>query len=95
MTSAYRPPTMRGDGTPSGQGNGNAGNGNIAAGIKRPPLNDVSNQPQHHVTTLTSDGADAKRQRLSAQGAGNGMNVENLNVTAALQPPGGAATGGV
>lgn len=85
-TSAYRPPTRRADGPGPGPASGN-----MAAGVKRPPLNDVSNQPQHHVTAVMTDGADAKRQRVSGQGAGlgAGAGVENANANAAAQ--GGAA----
>jgi DNA repair and recombination protein RAD52 len=66
-TSAYRPPTRRTDAPP-----GNV-SGNMAAASSRPPLNDVSNlHPQHNVTAVTADGADAKRQRLGGQVDGPG-----------------------
>lgn len=72
-TSAYRPPTRRGLDT-----NGNtaitgppAGVDRVLAAAKRPPLSDVSNlQEQHSVTARTDDGADVKRQRITASESG-------------------------
>lgn len=83
-TSAYRPPTRRSDATAAGStgqsiyGSG-SGNGNMAAGVKRPPLNDVSNmQPQHSVTARDQEGADIKRQRIGGSGPGPGHGNVNL-----------------
>lgn len=104
-TSAYRPPTRRFDGPPttgagpSAQGLGN-GNGNMAAGVKRPPLSDLSNiQPQHNVTARTEEGADVKRQRIVGPGLGPGnfdgavSDLENAgrDVTGAGAGAGGAS----
>jgi DNA repair and recombination protein RAD52 len=73
-TSAYRPPTRRFDGpSTAGAAPSVQGNGNMAAGIKRPPLSDLSNiQPQHNVTARTEEGADVKRQRVVGPGHGLG-----------------------
>ncbi|KIW78526.1 hypothetical protein Z517_08364 [Fonsecaea pedrosoi CBS 271.37] len=67
-TSAYRPPTRRG---PLDSGPGHAlslvdpsGVDRVLQAAKRTPLGDVSNVQQHHVTSITADGADAKRQRV-------------------------------
>ena len=58
---------------PSALGHGN-GNGNMAAGVKRPPLSDLSNiQPQHKChRARTEEGADVKRQRVVGPGFGPG-----------------------
>ncbi|EXJ61451.1 uncharacterized protein A1O5_11767 [Cladophialophora psammophila CBS 110553] len=70
-TSAYRPPTRRG---PLESGNGQVSSTVESGGVdrvlqvaKRTPLGDVSNL-QHHVTAVTMDGADAKRQRVDDVG---------------------------
>lgn len=67
-TSAYRPPTRRADAPMP-----NNTSTNVAAGTKRLPLNDVSNV---HVTAVTADGTDAKRQRLGGQMDGPGDDGE-------------------
>jgi DNA repair and recombination protein RAD52 len=93
-TSAYRPPTRRSDGPTLGA---TGPNGNMAAGVKRPPLSDVSNmQPQHNVTARGEEGADVKRQRVVGPGSGNlnldgaGPGVENTGRSGA-----GAGAGAV
>ncbi|OAP59052.1 hypothetical protein AYL99_06350 [Fonsecaea erecta] len=70
-TSAYRPPTRRG---PLESGTGHAlssvdpgGVDRVVQAARRTPLGDVSNV-QHHVTSITVDGADAKRQRVADVG---------------------------
>jgi DNA repair and recombination protein RAD52 len=99
-TSAYRPPTRRSDGPAVGVPAYGTGNGNTAAGVKRPPLNDVSNmRPQHHVTAQDQEGADMKRQRISGPGPGPGPGHGNLNLDGAALDmenagrPGGGAGG--
>ncbi|KAK5047899.1 hypothetical protein LTR84_006087 [Exophiala bonariae] len=65
-TSAYRPPTRRGPESNSGSpitGVGAGGVDRVLQSVKRPPLGDVSNV-QHSVTAVTTDGVDAKRQKL-------------------------------
>ncbi|OCT53666.1 DNA repair and recombination protein rhm52 [Cladophialophora carrionii] len=67
-TSAYRPPTRRGPLESNATHGSNlvevgAGDRGLQA-AKRTPLGDVSNV-QHHVTAVTTDGADAKRQRVA------------------------------
>ncbi|KIX95761.1 uncharacterized protein Z520_08469 [Fonsecaea multimorphosa CBS 102226] len=74
-TSAYRPPTRRGP-PESGTTSHTMSSVDVGGGVdrvlqaaKRTPLGDVSNmQQQHHVTSITADGADAKRQRLGDVG---------------------------
>lgn len=66
-TSAYRPPTRRGPEPNGGSpvpGVGPGGVDRVLQAVKRPPLGDVSNV-QHSVTAVTTDGADAKRQKLA------------------------------
>lgn len=66
-TSAYRPPTRRGPGdtiaAPASHLPEQGGVDRVLQTAKRTPLGDVSNM-QHHATAVTSDGADAKRQRV-------------------------------
>jgi DNA repair and recombination protein RAD52 len=63
--SAYRPPTRRGPDPTAAGGTG----GQNSSTIKRAPLGDVSNMQQS--TTGTSDGSNAKRQRVN--GPENGI----------------------
>lgn len=70
-TSAYRPPTRRG---PLESGPAQAphlpdqgGVDRVMQAPKRTPLGDLSNV-QHNATAVTTDGADAKRQRVSDTG---------------------------
>ncbi|EXJ64230.1 hypothetical protein A1O7_00566 [Cladophialophora yegresii CBS 114405] len=67
-TSAYRPPTRRGpqeSNATHGPNLSDFGGGDRGLqAVKRTPLGDVSNV-QHHVTAVTTDGADAKRQRVA------------------------------
>lgn len=66
-TSAYRPPTRRGPESNGGSpvtGVGPGGVDRALQSVKRPPLGDVSNV-QLSVTAVTTDGADAKRQKLN------------------------------
>ncbi|KIW24362.1 uncharacterized protein PV07_10080 [Cladophialophora immunda] len=69
--SAYRPPTRRG---PLESGTGHTvssvdpgGVDRVLQAAKRTPLGDVSNV-QHHATSITADGTDAKRQRVADVG---------------------------
>lgn len=70
-TSAYRPPTRRGPPeiqTAQATKPTEAGTvDRMVQGVKRNPLGDVSNV-QHHVTSITADGTDAKRQRVADDG---------------------------
>jgi DNA repair and recombination protein RAD52 len=67
-TSAYRPPTRRGPLESNATHFSNSAEfGGVERGLqaaKRTPLGDVSNV-QHQVTAATTDGADAKRQRVA------------------------------
>ncbi|EXJ86600.1 hypothetical protein A1O3_03553 [Capronia epimyces CBS 606.96] len=69
-TSAYRPPTRRGPESPGGPPPNavEIGGGDRALqAARRTPLGDVSNV-QHNVTAVTTDGVDAKRQRIIESG---------------------------
>lgn len=71
--SAYRPPSRRGPIDPNsntsmmgGQSNGQAQGLNGVAGVKRPPLGDVSNMhPSNTGATGAPGGDDGKRQRIT------------------------------
>ncbi|KAJ9607302.1 DNA repair protein rad52 [Cladophialophora chaetospira] len=70
-TSAYRPPTRRGPLDPTAAQASHlpdqGGVDRVLQTAKRTPLGDVSNV-QHHATAVTTDGADAKRQRVADTG---------------------------
>lgn len=69
-TSAYRPPTRRGPepiGGPPTNAVETGGGDRALPPARRTPLGDVSNV-QHNVTAVTTDGLDAKRQKVMDQG---------------------------
>jgi DNA repair and recombination protein RAD52 len=67
--SAYRPPTRRGPmentGASAAQAHGQAQVGPAAAGMKRPPLGDVSNMHPSNTNQSGGEGDDPKRQRTT------------------------------
>jgi DNA repair and recombination protein RAD52 len=69
-TSAYRPPTRRGPESNSGPPSNAAdtsGGDRTSNAARRTPLGDLSNV-QHNVTAFTTDGVDAKRQKVMDTG---------------------------